>query len=97
MIIVCLLLHLCSCISHTHPIAAEISFCWLLLTHVFWLLQYDNIDSEHRDIFVCIFNCAKDPSSEGLIKKLYQVTDDHFKDEEVRTDYITLQVVTNVL
>ncbi|KAK2191378.1 hypothetical protein NP493_53g08077 [Ridgeia piscesae] len=45
-------------------------------------VMYDNIDSAHKAIFECIFNCAKDPSNAGLLTKLYQVTDDHFKDEE---------------
>jgi len=48
-------------------------------------LQYDNIDAEHKAIFECIFNCAKDPKSAPLITKLYDVTADHFTDEEVRT------------
>ena len=47
-------------------------------------LQYDNIDTEHKAIFVCIFDCAKDPKSAALITKLYDVTADHFTDEEVR-------------
>ena len=51
--------------------------------NVFCVLQYDNIDSEHKAIFECIFNCSKDPSNAGLITKLYKTTEDHFKDEEV--------------
>ncbi|KAK2191384.1 hypothetical protein NP493_53g08065 [Ridgeia piscesae] len=45
-------------------------------------VMYDNIDAEHKAIFECIFNCAKDPANAGLLTKLYDVTDDHFKDEE---------------
>ena len=58
------------------------------VTDVFCVLQYDNIDAEHKAIFECIFNCAKDPSSAPLVTKLYDVTADHFKDEEVCTVYI---------
>ncbi|KAK2191385.1 hypothetical protein NP493_53g08067 [Ridgeia piscesae] len=45
-------------------------------------VMYDNIDAEHKAIFECIFNCAKDPKSAPLITKLYDVTADHFTDEE---------------
>ena len=57
---------------------------FIIVTDVFCVLQYDNIDAEHKAIFECIFNCAKDPANAGLLTKLYDVTDDHFKDEEVR-------------
>ena len=54
-------------------------------------LQYDNIDAEHKAIFECIFNCAKDPKSAPLITKLYDVTADHFTDEEVSSLYLRYQ------
>ena len=66
-----------------------------MVNYVFCVLQYDNIDAEHKAIFECIFNCAKDPKSAALITKLYDVTDDHFTDEEVRT--LKLPVVANWL
>ena len=56
-------------------------------------LQYDNIDKEHKDIFKCIFDCAKDPSSPALIKSLYDVTANHFSEEEVRIVFIVSEVV----
>jgi len=64
------------------------SCCPLVDNDDFLFFQYDNIDSAHKAIFECIFNCAKDPSNAGLLTKLYQVTDDHFKDEEVSHVYI---------
>ena len=65
-----------------HFWAAETQTMWTAFID-FCVLQYDNIDAEHKAIFECIFNCSKDPKSAPLISKLYQVTEDHFKDEEV--------------
>ena len=64
---------------------------WLVLIityDVVYVSQYDNIDAEHKLIFEAIFNCIKDPKSAALITKLYDVTADHFTDEEVRIVYI---------
>ena len=68
--------------SH-HFCVAETQAMLTAFIDVFCVLQYDNIDAEHKAIFECIFNCSKDPKSAPLISKLYQVTEDHFKDEEV--------------
>ena len=69
--------------SGSFCIVGYTNYCPLVVTDVLCVLQYDNIDTEHKAIFVCIFNCAKDPANAGLLTKLYDVTDDHFKDEEV--------------
>ncbi|KAK2191392.1 hypothetical protein NP493_53g08099 [Ridgeia piscesae] len=53
---------------------------------------YDNIDTDHKAIFECIFNCDKDRRNVPLINKLYEVTADHFKNEEVRRVYIVERV-----
>ena len=45
--------------------------------------QYDNLDTEHTNIFKAIFECAKDPGSAAKLKGLVDVTVDHFTDEEV--------------
>ncbi|KAK2173557.1 hypothetical protein NP493_868g05029 [Ridgeia piscesae] len=44
--------------------------------------QYDNLDTEHTNIFKAIFECAKEPSSAAKLKGLVDVTVDHFTDEE---------------
>ena len=45
--------------------------------------QYDNLDTEHTNIFKAIFECAKEPGSAAKLKGLVDVTVDHFTDEEV--------------
>ena len=56
-------------------------------------LQYDNIDEEHKDIFKCIFDCAKDPGSAAFIESLNSVTINHFSEEEVCIVVIVSEVV----
>ena len=46
--------------------------------------QYDNLDKEHKDLFQGVFGVAADKSSKAALKKLCDVAENHFKDEEVK-------------
>ena len=46
------------------------------------ILQYDNIDDEHRLLFKGIFDCAAAPADGAKLATLLQNVIDHFADEE---------------
>jgi hemerythrin family non-heme iron protein len=60
------------------PFEVPEPYCW----DESFRVVYDNLDSEHTNIFKAIFECAKDPSSAANLKSLVDVTVDHFTDEE---------------
>ncbi|KAK2173556.1 hypothetical protein NP493_868g05003 [Ridgeia piscesae] len=60
------------------PFEVPEPYCW----DESFRVVYDNLDTEHTNIFKAIFECAKEPSSAAKLKGLVDVTVDHFTDEE---------------
>lgn len=43
---------------------------------------YENLDEEHQGLFAAIFDVTNDPASAANLKKLVDVSQHHFDDEE---------------